>query len=418
MKQMNKIYLYLSVMLVLFAACDKEPYDRFPNDYTAEDITKLELSTNTTHLFANGKAEVEFSINAYYTIDKTVKIVRNNEIIDTTYVDHEVKYKNRNIPEGIEIYTTEGEKVEDLAYSTTEALTETIGFYAKVGAVESDTVSVILEKAPREELQEIVIPIVFHMVETDDYEAVFQTFDKEKVAGIISQLNRVFSNTAKANAPHSVDLKVRFELVSSNPNGKALNETGINRVQLGDVEPDEAYTHLKDNLMWEGKLNIWVCQWDWYAQYDDPVATAPKHITTDPDILPGLDMIQVEPNEDVEVSDPSDIGIVFAPRHFSEGDKIITSIGKFLGLLPTKFYEPNWWNPPLIIVDNDVDYCTDTYTWREGPITIWKTTYPDNLSIKSVNIMDEYTIGSVITYQQGQRVRNVLEYCPLRQYGK
>lgn len=407
-------------MLVVLMGCEKEPQERFTNEYLAEDITRIELSTNTTHLFANGISEVEFLLDAYYTADRSVKIVVGNDIIDTTYVDSEVKYKNRNLPEGIEILTMDGEVVGDFTFSTTDASSSTMEFYAKVGDLESDPISVIIEAAPSEVFEEVVIPVVFHMVATDEYETLISSFDEEKVAAIINKLNGAFSNTAKENAPHSVDLKVRFELATTNPYGKNLEETGINRVQLGDVEPDEAYTYLQDNLMWNhgSYLNIWVCQWNPWAQWEDPATSAPMHITTDPAILPGLNMVQVGVEDVVEVTGPADIGIIFSPIDFNKGVKIVTSIGKYFGLLPTKFYVPAWYQDPLVIVDEDVDYCADTYTWRKGAIDIWKTSFPDDLTMKSVNLMDEYTIGSVISYQQGQRVRNVLEYCPLRQFGE
>ncbi|MGQ1785537.1 hypothetical protein [Saccharicrinis sp. GN24d3] len=415
---MKQIIIYIAVMLVVLVGCEKEPYDRFTNEYSAEDITRLVLSTNTTHLFANGTAEVEFTIDAYFTKDLSVKTVVGIEVVDTIYKDSEVKYKTRNIPEGIEIFSADGEKIEDFTFSTTDVSTGSMEFYAKALDVESPAVSVIVEEAPSEDFEEVVIPIVFHMVETDDYKSMFKSFDQEKVAGIINQLNSAFSNTAKANAPHSVDLKVRFELATINPLGKELEEAGINWVQLGDVATDEAYTYVKENLMWDHNsyLNIWICQWNDWAYWEDPLTSSPSHITTDPTILPGLNMVQVAEGDPIEVTDPADIGIMYAPQHFSEGEVIITSIGKFLGLLPTRYFVPNWWEPPLIIVDDDVDYCADTYTHRDA-IDIWKTTYPNDLTIKSVNIMDEETIGSVVSYHQGQRVRNVLEYCPLRSWG-
>ncbi|MDQ2178454.1 hypothetical protein [Marinifilum sp. D714] len=407
---MKRIYLYITLILALFA-CEKEPYDRFENEHN--EVVKLELSASSTHLFANGVAEVEFVLSAYYGIDITEKFYGDGMIKDTSYRDT-VKYRMRNLPEGLDIYTESGDKLENFKYSTESSDSELI-FYAKAGDVESERVSVILEAEPIEELKEYVIPVVFHMVETDSHEKAISSFKEEKINAVIESLNKAFANTAKANAPHSIDQKVRFELVTVDPDGNKLGETGINRVHLGDVDEAEALSYLKDNLMWDHNLylNIWVCKTSPWAQYYDPDISAPAHITTDPSILPGLDLTQVEEGDAIEITDPKDIGLIFAPSHFQDNSTIVASIGKYFGLLPTVFY--TGWGAPTV-VDGDVDYCADTYTWNRGASGIWKTTKDDNKVMKSVNIMDDYSIGSVVSYHQGQRVRNVLKYCPLRQY--
>ena len=416
---MKRIYLYITIIIVSLLGCEKEPYDRFPDDYSVEDITRLELSSSTKYLFANGTAEVEFFLDAFYTYDKTVKILENNEVKDTTYVDFEQKYRKRNIPEGVEILTADGQKVENLSFSTTDPTPRTLEFYAKAGEMVSDPVTVVVEPVPTESYSEIVIPVVFHMVETDEYTTLMSTFDQEKVAGIIDNLNSIFSNTAKANAPHSIDLNVRFELATLDPQGKVIEEPGINKVQIGDVEDDEAYAYLKDNLIWDHNsyLNIWICYWHPMAYRYPPEAYAPTHITTDPAILPGLDMVQIADGDPIEVTEPTDIGIIFTPEQFNEEYQIASAFGTFFGLLPTSWYVPFIpWEAPLVIVDGDVDYCPDSYTYIRGPRSIYKTTYLDEKFMKSINIMDDYTIGSVVSYHQGQRIRNVLEYCPLRQW--
>ncbi|WP_133249945.1 hypothetical protein [Marinifilum breve] len=407
---MKRIYLYITLILALLA-CEKEPYDRFENEYNG--IAKLELSASSTHLFTNGVAEVEFVLSAYYGIDITEKFYGDGVIKDTIYRDT-VKYRMRNLPEGLDIYTESGDKVENFKYSTESSDSE-VTFYAKSGDVESERVSVILEAAPKEELTEYVIPVVFHMVETDSQEKAIGNFKEEKVKAVIESLNKAFANTAKANAPHSIDQKVRFELVSVDPTGNKLSELGINRVQLGDVDEAEALSYLNENLMWDHNLylNIWVCKTSPWAQYYDPEVEAPTHIMADPSIIPGLDLIQVEEGDAIEITDPTDIGLIFAPSHFQENSTIIASIGKYFGLLPTIFY--TGWGAPTV-VDGDVDYCADTYSWNRGSMGIWKTTKDDNKVMKSVNIMDDNSIGSVVSYHQGQRVRNVLEHCPLRQY--
>ncbi len=412
---MKHNYLHTILILLLFA-CQKEPYQEFENEYSANDIVKLNLSTSSTHLFNNGKAELEFFIEAYYKTQVSKKFYHNGEFTDTTYQDT-VAYKKYNLPEEIEIYASNGEKVENMKFSTTENNNITLDFYAKAGQIESEPQTVMIDEAPNEALESHVIPIVFHMVETDDYESSIGKFDENRIAEIVEQLNRVFANTAKENAPHSIDLKVQFETVTEDPYGNPLQEKGINRVKLGDVDEDEAYAYLKSNLMWdhESYLNIWICQWNAWAQYYQPEVKSPAYITTNPSVLPGLELTQVASADEINIQNPSDIGIVFAPSHFQNKSTILIGIGTYFGLLPTIYF--TGYNAPQV-VNGDVDYCADTYSWNRGPLGIWKTTKDDYKSMKSVNIMDDYSIGSVITWHQGQRLRNVLQYCPLRQARK
>lgn len=410
---MKKLYLILAIFTFLMA-CEKEEFERFKNEYPIENVVKIDISASSDYLFADGNSQLDFYVTAYYEDERSIKLFDDGVVIDTTFTDT-VQYRPRNLPEGFNIFTESGDLVENFQFSTTTT-EPNITFYAEAGSVRSENVEVKISQVPELELEQYTIPVVFHIVSTADYKDQLDAINEKKIAEIVNTLNAVFSKESSPKAPHSIDLKIKFELVSTDPDGNDLLEAGINRVELGDASESEAYDYLIENMMWDYTqyLNIWICQTSPWAHYYDPEVNPPSHITTDPSILPGLSLTQIEEGTDFEISSPEEVGLVYAPAHFGATEGIIKGIGKYFGLMGTEYW--TGWGAPTL-VDGDTDYCSDTYTYKRGPIGIWKTNL-EGKKMKSRNLMDNNSLGTIITYDQGMRVRNVIKYCPLRQHLK
>ena len=403
-------------------SCEPLEYERASNEYLAGDILRIEISANAEHLLANENAEIDFDIVAYYAIERTqwVEEYYDAEIIrDSVFMDT-VAYAKQNLPDGVNIYNTEGEIVSNFKYRAGNTDATQMKFFANINDVYSDTIEVKINKLDNADWGEYEIPLIFHVVENKENAEVYKNMDfSAEISKVVENMNLVFSGQKIPNAPHSMDSKIRFVLATEDPDGKMLETPGIHYVNLGEVEDDEVLTKIDENYLWDSNkyLNVWLAfypYWGWYG----PLAEAPMHITTDNDqVLPGLNdnMSLVTEGDDVPYSTATDIGIVLTPTDLN-APNLLYSIGIHYGLIPTRCKDGGWGGTP--IVDGDVDYCFDTYSWWYRYTTPIKRRWPDYSKYLSLNIMDENSKGSILSYCQAQRIHDAIKYCPLRQHIK
>ncbi|WP_421920212.1 hypothetical protein [Marinifilum sp.] len=424
-------YLYILAFFCVFVACDKEDVEVIEFNESVDYIKQINLYANSQQLFNDGIAEIEFLLKVYGDTIVT-KVVEGDtlgeyvEVIDT--LGYQIA-KDR-IPNGaIKIFTEDGEEVTGGKYSTT-ASAGTVSFYAKAGDVQSDFFTVDIEDKPSVDFDEITIPVIFHLISNVNNKYSIGEIKSENLEEMINNLNQVFEGSLK-NAPHSVDLNVKFQLASQSEDGRPLKEKGLDRHNVGDAEGKELVAYVNENTVWDPEkyLNIWISDWyedeygiDWWTLLEY-AANRPTYIMGDPLLVPfsnksWKNMTQVDDlYQDWEKVE--DIGIVVNTSVLFDTDNEISFeyiVGKFLGLIPTDFYSNN--STPLI--NGDVDFCSDTY--------LYEVKYPrrEKYTVKSdqrvfywsYNIMDEYSASTTITYEQALRIRKVLELCPHRQFRK
>ena len=220
-----------------------------------------------------------------------------------------------------------------------------------------------------------------------------------------------FARTA-AFSPNGADTKIRFRLAEYDPNGRKMEEKGINRYSLStsdlnNLNPEKIKNNPK--ICWDYKryLNIWIVE-----NMGNSVST-PHYIlnTADLNQIQGVSFEQLS-LEEIEKQEYSltDIGLIYGARDFAIEDVgYPTQMGKFFGLLDTE--------------NQKEDYCEDTFaynTYKEP----WNTALEgsnsrlkistDGLIFYSVNIMDASSYKNTISMDQVKRIRTITDNCPHR----
>ena len=210
--------------------------------------------------------------------------------------------------------------------------------------------------------QKIVIPIVFHLIQTQKeitetaahYE--YSVFTKQ-----VEKLNRVFANSVVKTAT-GVDTGIQFALAKYNPIGEKMNEPGLNRIAMeyeipiGDIDEDDLPDIFEKiitdapNADWssENYLNIWLVSEisDKIDSFGDNVLEdrlVPKHLTptATTEGMPNS-IVATRPDEGQELSlyekgIPFIVQDLLASRQNGKRgtNEFIYYIGRYLGLQST-----------------------------------------------------------------------------------
>ncbi|MCG8582821.1 MAG: hypothetical protein MI866_23070, partial [Bacteroidales bacterium] len=110
---------------------------------------------------------------------------------------------------------------------------QTLKVWARIKGtdLESDTVQFkVMKPVAEDEFEEIVFPVVFHIMQTkDDLAIKGGELEAHKIHEAIERLNNVFSGVSSKH-PNRVNTKIRFEAALYDPQGNLLEEPGINRL--------------------------------------------------------------------------------------------------------------------------------------------------------------------------------------------
>lgn len=411
--------LLLIMVIISFLSCQKDSIKEYINVSEVEDIEILQLSANSDKLYANGNAQIDFTVRAYGTYEKTIQesqeVDGETVLVEQTVLDTFLLKEDRLPAGSISIYNEDGEKIEGNSFSTSSGAGSTVAFYAKAGDLESDLFEVELKEVPETNFEEIVIPVVFHIVSNNNTKNSCDGVTAEYINKKIEELNDIFAGRLY-NAPMAVNSNIRFKLAEKDNNNNSFENAGINRVHLGEKEGAELLVHIKESLMWDPQrfLNVWIAlgthKYGWSI---DDIAEAPKYIDIPVDNLKGLDLTLEEDLSVLEYEELGDIGVLVSPGNFLGSNySFPQSIGKFLGLLPTVYFD--YYGAPEI-VDGDVDYCDDTYTYWIGSRSKYNRTLEDYYYL-SYNIMDNSSTRTTVSYKQILRMRTVLQHCAFRQF--
>lgn len=310
-------------------------------------------------------------------------------------------------PDAVTYFLEDGTPLNGPDYKTQDLSKPELRFYAIAEGVKSDLFTVkIRQPFADNEYNEIVYPVVFHIIQNKQQVDMKQGIDSGIVYYALRLMNQSFSREV-AFSPNGADTKIRFRAAEYDPKGVKMAEKGINRYPLITADLNSlsgAGVLANPRICWDYKkyLNIWVID-GWGSS-----AGSPKLIlqSADLDKIKGVTFTaKTESEIDAATFTMADIGLTFSARDFAIEDvSYSTQTGKFFGLLGTK----------------GEDYCDDTFSG-------YKNFYPssdigssrlkltaDGMPFYSVNIMDESSYQTTISMDQVKRARMITEFCPHR----
>ncbi len=285
-----------------------------------------------------------------------------------------------------------------------------------------------------EDYPELVIPVVFHV--TPLVSTNFHTYDitvtSERMKKYVDQLNVAVSGDI--NLPNSGNLNVRFELAKYDPEGEMLPELGIHTcpsvallgeevfkyeiVEYMEKTRDDYFNANKSKLAWnpEQYLNIYM------APFLSEVKK-PSNWLNSSDVLIGLESVdhpvaRVDGLYQCPMNTFSDYGILIgiAGVHRTKGTmqwslfdptfELMSVIGYYYGLSNIAFQSAMLPRNSILNITDD-NRASSSYATR-------RIKWQNNFAWDARNFMDIPSLNNVISRQQVQRFRAVLENCPTR----
>ena len=312
----------------------------------------------------------------------------------------------------VQYFLEDGTPLKEGKYRTTDLSKSEQGFYVTANGLKSDVFKVSIREPFAEDAYEtITYPVVFHLIQDKTKVELGQGVGADIVNYAFNTIYNCFARTA-AFSPNGADTKIRFRLAEYDPNGRKMEEKGINRYSLStsdlnNLNPEKIKNNPK--ICWDYKryLNIWIVE-----NMGNSVST-PHYIlnTADLNQIQGVSFEQLS-LEEIEKQEYSltDIGLIYGARDFAIEDVgYPTQMGKFFGLLDTE--------------NQKEDYCEYTFaynTYKEP----WNTALEgsnsrlkistDGLIFYSVNIMDASSYKNTISMDQVKRIRTITDNCPHR----
>lgn len=446
MKHMIKFVL----LALLIISCEKE--EGIVNDMKirADQITKLELRADHKTLLPNGKAIMGFNVIVYATKDVTAYITNDDDTQSTVTTKEEFIVPNDQVPEGVvKIYEESGQELKNNNYSTTTDAPGAIKkFYASTGNLKSDNISVTIRPLPQEPAEELVIPVVFHLISLPATGGPAYDVSTEYLTQQLEMISNTFNGKITTD-PNGGNAKIVFKLAEYNNKGIKMQTKGktsytLNKAEaktVTDVASGDARTNAykaiilkkKETMMYDPNryLNVWLIKFsDKTAVKDSYIYTAPSimHTAYDYSTIPGIEFKSSADTFSLDnVTDCLQVGIIvnftpfFNPSVQGSNEfNFATPIAGYYGLLNTECLKYANLNP-----DGDNDYCADTYNYFS---TFYTSVYKAN-NLKdqpeispdrpmeyftSFNVMDVYSRKTSVSVDQAQRMRKVLEQCPER----
>jgi len=423
-------YILLGLSLTLGVACQPDLYEIVDNDFASDKVKYVETKSSTNILYANNLNEFEAAFNYFDIITYTVKDFEITEEGDSVLVTSEqtdtVRLKVDKVPaERVSYYDGNNNKLDFplQAGSGSEGILEV---YAKVGDVLSEDPLLVQVVEERAAYEEVIMPVVFHMIESEGYDMIEIT--KEDIDKVVNRLNVVYNNPSYRGA-NSGNANVKFMLAQYTPDGQVMTEAGINRTRSNYNGSDLAPKLVTSAEFTEWSpahyLNIWVCT-------ALPNTMLPEDVLTsvgEENWLRGLpNLVEYNTIEEVIQAEkvaedpmPGRLGVIVGATYTSYTDVynyVFNSfawekeVGTYLGLINTSYSRTS------DLVDGDIDYCADTYSYHAAYGTMLEKKSVEGHYYDSENVMDNLTTNKVISADQVERIRWVLESCPSRQAWK
>ena len=399
----TKYFIYPLLMFSGLCACTPDEDELV--DFSDFQIAKVELGADHRQLIADGISTLTLNPMLYQPYKIQTDDGRDTIVYGKIPVDR--------LAEGtVQYFLEDGTPLKEGKYRTTDLSKSEQGFYVTANGLKSDVFKVSIREPFAEDAYEtITYPVVFHLIQDKTKVELGQGVGADIVNYAFNTIYNCFARTA-AFSPNGADTKIRFRLAEYDPNGRKMEEKGINRYSLStsdlnNLNPEKIKNNPK--ICWDYKryLNIWIVE-----NMGNSVST-PHYIlnTADLNQIQGVsfDQLSLEEIEKQEYS-LTDIGLIYGARDFAIEDVgYPTQMGKFFGLLDTE--------------NQKEDYCEDTFaynTYKEP----WNTALEgsnsrlkistDGLIFYSVNIMDASSYKNTISMDQVKRIRTITDNCPHR----
>ena len=399
----TKYFIYPLLMFSGLCACTPDEDELV--DFSDFQIAKVELGADHRQLIADGISTLTLNPMLYQPYKIQTDDGRDTIVYGKIPVDR--------LAEGtVQYFLEDGTPLKEGKYRTTDLSKSEQGFYVTANGLKSDVFKVTIREPFAEDAYEtITYPVVFHLIQDKTKVELGQGVGADIVNYAFNTIYNCFARTA-AFSPNGADTKIRFRLAEYDPNGRKMEEKGINRYSLStsdlnNLNPEKIKNNPK--ICWDYKryLNIWIVE-----NMGNSVST-PHYIlnTADLNQIQGVSFEQLS-LEEIEKQEYSltDIGLIYGARDFAIEDVgYPTQMGKFFGLLDTE--------------NQKEDYCEDTFaynTYKEP----WNTALEgsnsrlkistDGLIFYSVNIMDASSYKNTISMDQVKRIRTITDNCPHR----
>ena len=399
----TKYFIYPLLMFSGLCACTPDEDELV--DFSDFQIAKVELGADHRQLIADGISTLTLNPMLYQPYKIQTDDGRDTIVYGKIPVDR--------LAEGtVQYFLEDGTPLKEDKYRTTDLSKSEQGFYVTANGLKSDVFKVSIREPFAEDAYEtITYPVVFHLIQDKTKVELGQGVGADIVNYAFNTIYNCFARTA-AFSPNGADTKIRFRLAEYDPNGRKMEEKGINRYSLStsdlnNLNPEKIKNNPK--ICWDYKryLNIWIVE-----NMGNSVST-PHYIlnTADLNQIQGVSFEQLS-LEEIEKQEYSltDIGLIYGARDFAIEDVgYPTQMGKFFGLLDTE--------------NQKEDYCEDTFaynTYKEP----WNTALEgsnsrlkistDGLIFYSVNIMDASSYKNTISMDQVKRIRTITDNCPHR----
>ena len=399
----TKYFIYPLLMFSGLCACTPDEDELV--DFSDFQIAKVELGADHRQLIADGISTLTLNPMLYQPYKIQTDDGRDTIVYGKIPVDR--------LAEGtVQYFLEDGTPLKEGKYRTTDLSKSEQGFYVTANGLKSDVFKVSIREPFAEDAYEtITYPVVFHLIQDKTKVELGQGVGADIVNYAFNTIYNCFARTA-AFSPNGADTKIRFRLAEYDPNGRKMEEKGINRYSLStsdlnNLNPEKIKNNPK--ICWDYKryLNIWIVE-----NMGNSVST-PHYIlnTADLNQIQGVSFEQLS-LEEIEKQEYSltDIGLIYGARDFAIEDVgYPTQMGKFFGLLDTE--------------NQKEDYCEDTFaynTYKEP----WNTALEGSnsrlkistggLIFYSVNIMDASSYKNTISMDQVKRIRTITDNCPHR----
>lgn len=457
-----KTLRYILIGVIILTSCKTEPIEIFDLRVSPDEVTRIELTGDHKTLLPNGIARMEFQTHVYAKRTATHYSDKDdNGKNNTVEIESEFLVAEDQLPEDfVKLYTSAGTQLPDFGYSTTtDAPGTQVEFYAKAGNIESNRLIITIRELPDESYNEIVVPVVFHLLQPPTTKVPEYKISVEFLEKQLQMVNDAFNRT-RTTDPNGGTAKVVFKLALYSPSGRLLDQPGlnINNITAADYEdigtssnkraPYLAYIlKRKSSILWDPSkyLNIWLANFRsstnvtgiGYSYYTLP----PQQIHSDFGVpsaanpavdntsLPGFKLAINDDFSAGDLTDPCRAGVMVNIRGFIVPSTIqgarnefslATAIAEHYGILQTRCDSYRDLNE-----DGDNDYCPDTYNYEYAwYASIYKGNnlyrQPENDPTRpmeyftSYNVMDIYSRKTSISVDQAKRIRTAIEYCPDR----
>lgn len=455
---MKNIVKYILFIFCLYS-CEKEEYAVLDLRTSGDEISRIELRADHKTLLPNGVAKMEFYTFVYGT-KKVVSYRREGDfgeadevgdyMTDTTEMEYLIP--NDQLPEGfVKVYDPEGKELKDNLYSTTTVRPGTVlEFQAKAKNVVSNKLAITVRELPDESYEELVIPVIFHMLIPPKSDGPEYDISQEYLEMRIAEMNDIFNRRITTD-PNGGNVKITFRLAEYNNAGVKLQEKGKHVVKISSSDMNWINRKAEDyglssaydqyiivvwkTCLWNPTryLNIWLTKFSAISSESGAYSykfSAPTDMYTsyDPASIPGLKNIRlVEQFGYNEVESALEVGVMVNYNAFlnpqtqgSNEFSLATVLGGYYGLLETNCNDYVYLNP-----DGDNDYCPDTYNYYYAFYpSVFKANNLDSQPeddptrpmewFTSFGVMDRYSRKNSVSVDQALRMRKVLKQCPSR----